>query len=339
MSARSLVVSGCGAVARLYYAPVLKRLEGAGRVRVVGLCDPDPASLRALSRVFPRAKPQLGFDEALEQCPDLVIVASPPRWHASQSKAALESGAAVLCEKPAALGAAEAREMERAAHKTGRLLAIAMVRRQFPACRIFRRLLRDGAIGAPRRVRVFEGGPFRWPVHGPSYFDRGEGGGVLADVGPHVLDLLGWWLGPLGLTRAADDAMGGVEANAVLEGALAGARAVIRLSRDWQRPNEVHIEGEEGELVWRMEDLESIELRRAEGGRERVRDASGPLRDFLDCFAAQVVAVLDHLDGTPAPLVTAAEAVATVAVIEQAYAQRTLMPMPWLERTEAPRAP
>jgi len=178
---------------------------------------------------------------------------------------------------------------------------------------------------------MFEGGPFRWPLRSAAYFDREtSGGGVLADLGPHLLDLLAWWLGPLSLRRASDDAMGGVEANALLELAAGRVEGRIRLSRDWQRPNEIRIVTERGLIRWSADDLATVDIVRKDGRTERISEGGSGEREFLDCFEAQLTAVLDHLDGIESAVVPVSDEVPVVGLVEEAYARRVRMPMPWL---------
>ena len=330
MSRRHTVaVSGCGAVTESYYVPALRRLERAGRLGVTSFYDPDDASCARVARSFARAHRAESFDAMLEVKPELVIVASPPSLHAAQSTAALVAGAAVFCEKPVALTSREAVALEHAAHAAARLLAVGMVRRRFPAARLVKQLLERGALGRPIAFECFEGGPFRWPLRSPGYFERAHsGGGVLADLGPHLLDLLAYWLGALELRSAADDAMGGVEANARLELACGEVFGRVRLSRDWQRPNELVLRCERGAIRWALDDIAAVEIEHADGRRERLADETGVT--FDDCFAAQLEAVLDRLAGARAEVVEVSELVPIVAVIERAYATRTTMAMPWL---------
>jgi len=337
---RMVALSGCGAVTERSYAPALRKLERRGRVRVIALFDPARSERERIGRSFPHARDESAFDSMLETRPELVVVASPPFAHAAQSIAALEHGASVLCEKPAALTVADARAMEAVARSSKRLLAVGMVRRHFPASRLVRRLLQEGGLGAPESFSLFEGGPFRWPVRSAAYFDRAtSGGGVLADLGPHLLDLLGWWLGPLALRRASDDAMGGVEANAVLELSAGGVEGRIRLSRDWRRPNEIRIVMERGMLRLSADDLASVEIARKDGRTERVNEGDAGERNFLGCFEAQLTAVLDHLDGIESTVVPIADAVPVVEIVAEAYTRRVRMPMPWLEPNGAAGAP
>lgn len=332
-----IAISGCGAVTDLYYGPVLRPRERQGRLRVVGVHDVSLARMAAVvSRHFPQARRFEDF-RRMAGSADLVIVASPPVRHAEQSIAAIEAGAAVLCEKPFALSVGEAERMLAAAERAGRLLAAGMMRRQFAASRIVGRVIHARFFGEPVSVEAFEGGPFRWPVADPSYFTLAvSGGGVTADVGVHVLDLLQYWFGELELVSARDDAMGGVEANAALELRRGALPISVRLSRDWARPNQIALRCERATMVWEREEPGRATVILADGTGLYMTERNGPA-DFFDAFGRQIDNVLDRLRGGVAPIATASEAIATTRLIEQAYARRERMTMPWLEAADAGR--
>ena len=128
-------ISGCGAVAALYYAPALQLLETERTLRVIGLFDPDPRELAAVGARFPSAARHASFDALLADRPDLVIVASPPAHHAEQAADALRVGCGVLCEKPLATRLCDARALVNLARESGRILAAGMIRRYLPATR------------------------------------------------------------------------------------------------------------------------------------------------------------------------------------------------------------
>jgi len=115
----------------------------------------------------------------------------------------------------------------------------------------------------------------------------------------------------------------------------------VRLSRDWERPNHVTIRGAKGVLRWSLEDTDRVTV--ALDGDEPFElhaPAAAPVT-FLDCFRAQLDAVLDARDGKPAEVVRAAELLPSIAIIETAYRTRSMMEMPWLsahERAAALRA-
>jgi hypothetical protein len=106
------------------------------------------------------------------------------------------------------------------------------------------------------------------------------------------------------------------------------------LSRDWERPNHATIRGAKGTLRWSLEDVDRVTI--ALDGAEplELRAAAGAPATFLDCFHAQLSAVLDARDGKPAEVVHAAELLPSIEVIETAYRERSLMEMPWLSAHE-----
>ena len=341
-------IAGCGAVTAEYHAPALELLEGEGLVEVTGLFDPDRTARAAIARTFPGAQVASELDALLERKPDLVIVASPPRFHAEQTIRALEAGCSVLCEKPLATTAADAEAMVAAADAAGLLLAVGMVRRYLPATRTIRDLLARGALGELREVRCFEGGPFDWPVRSESYFDRSEsGGGVFLDIGAHAIDLLTWWLGPPTAVDYADDAMGGVEANCRLRLSYPGFDVDVHLSRDWARPNEYGLFGSRGWLRWTVNEADAFrvglngdelasEIRLHEARVENGLPATGPpAANYHQSFTDQVRSVVRAIRGEEAPVVHGAEALESMRLIERCYRERSLLSMPWLSERES----
>src|SRR4051812_41303357 len=97
-----VILVGCGAISRFFYAPALTALATPESLRVVALVDPSEDNLLSVAGAFPDARKFRSIEEAQVDSPHLVIVASPPRFHASQSIHALSRGAAVLSEKPMA---------------------------------------------------------------------------------------------------------------------------------------------------------------------------------------------------------------------------------------------
>jgi predicted dehydrogenase len=128
---------------------------------------------------------------------DLVCVVTPVATHAPMTLAAIEAGCHVLCEKPTALDAAEAREMYERAQAAGVLHMIDHELRFNPTRRRIAELLGAGYVGAVRYayVRSVSGSradpaqPFSW------WSERARGGGALGAAASHQLDLLRWWLG------------------------------------------------------------------------------------------------------------------------------------------------
>jgi predicted dehydrogenase len=125
---------------------------------------------------------------------EIVYVATPHARHAADTVALLEAGKHVLCEKPLALNATEARHMAAVARANGRFLMEAMWSRFLPAYRILASVLASGAIGEPLTVEADFG--FRAPlIPHHRLFDLRLGGGALLDVGIYPVQLCSLVLG------------------------------------------------------------------------------------------------------------------------------------------------
>jgi predicted dehydrogenase len=93
------------------------------------------------------------FGRALAEVPaDAALVAAPDAFHAPFSIEAMEAGLDVICEKPMASTLDDARRMDAAARRLGRMLMIHHQLRWVPQYHHARRMIREGAIGVPRHV-------------------------------------------------------------------------------------------------------------------------------------------------------------------------------------------
>jgi predicted dehydrogenase len=337
-----VTIVGCGAVAEMFYAPALKALEKGGRCEVVALVDPNQQRSAQLQREFPGAKTHNDLNNLTGGERALAIIATPVRFHCEQTIRALNSGLSVLCEKPMAASVAESEAMIETAETRGKILAIGLYRRFFPATRAIRDLLCSGALGAVRSFSFAEGVNFNWPAQSASFFKReSAGGGVLIDIGAHVLDLVLWWFGQPAKVYYEDDAVGGVEANCRVSLKFSGdVLGEVRLSRDWQFTNRCAIECERGYVSWNTSDAEQVQVRFREArfmldGRlvEPAGKPRAPL-NFNQCFLMQLMNVCDAVSGTQPLRVTGETALASMKVIEHCYRHRVLMPLPWMGRAE-----
>src|SRR5690242_10866083 len=136
---------------------------------------------------------------------DLVSVVTPPSTHMEISLAALEQRKAVLCEKPMALNAGEAKRMVEKANSMGVLALIDHELRFLNSRRVMRGMLQSGAIGTVRHCNYV----FRSDYRGIAdrawdwWSDEAMGGGALGAIGSHVVDSFRWML-----TTEVTDVMG-----------------------------------------------------------------------------------------------------------------------------------
>lgn len=134
---------------------------------------------------------------------DLIVLGTPPATHFPLAKAALEAGLDVVVDKPFTVRSAEGEELIELARTTGRVLTVYQNRRWDGDALTVRKLLDAGTLGSVTR---FEVGMERWAPEISKAWKAGataeDGGGVLFDLGTHVLDLALQFFGPARVDHA-----------------------------------------------------------------------------------------------------------------------------------------
>ncbi|MDL2301969.1 Gfo/Idh/MocA family oxidoreductase, partial [Lachnospiraceae bacterium OttesenSCG-928-D06] len=120
---------------------------------------------------------------------DIVHVLTPNRSHAEISIAALESGKHVMCEKPMAKTAADARLMVEAAKKSGKKLTIGYQHRHKAESNYLKEVIGRGDLGDIYYAKAFAIRRRGTPNWGVFLNEYEQGGGPLIDIGTHSLDL------------------------------------------------------------------------------------------------------------------------------------------------------
>jgi len=127
---------------------------------------------------------------------EAVVVATVNKSLLPITRAALQSGKHVLCEKPLGRNAREAEAMLQAANGAGRLLKVGFNHRHHPAVWKAHELAQSGRIGALLSIRAVYGHGGR-PGYDQEWRGNADlaGGGELLDQGVHIVDLCRWFLG------------------------------------------------------------------------------------------------------------------------------------------------
>ncbi|HSI31569.1 MAG TPA: Gfo/Idh/MocA family oxidoreductase [Miltoncostaeaceae bacterium] len=184
-----VAVVGYGLAGRWFHAPLVAATPGMG---VAAIVTSDPGRAEAARGEHPGARVVASADE-LWAAPgelDLVVVAAPNRAHVPLARAAIGAGLAVVVDKPLAPTAAEGRALADEARAAGVVLSVFHNRRWDGDFLTLRRLLDEGALGAPARLESrFE----RWrpEVDAERWRelpDPADAGGLLADLGSHLID-------------------------------------------------------------------------------------------------------------------------------------------------------
>jgi predicted dehydrogenase len=178
-------IAGTGAIASLF----AEGLADAPGAQLVAVASRSPGRADAFA-ARAGAKRAHGSYESLANDPevDIVYVATPNSDHCARAAMMLESGKAVLCEKPFALDADEARKVIALAERKRVFCMEAMWMRFMPAVQELASRVREGALGDARAATIELGHPTEFdPAH--RVFDPALGGGALLDLGVYAVSL------------------------------------------------------------------------------------------------------------------------------------------------------
>ena len=192
-------VLGTASIARRLVIPAMQRSR---RCRVVAIASRDGDRARTVADALGIARAYGSYEALLEDGEvEAVYIPLPNHLHVPWSSRAAEAGKHVLCEKPIARTAAEARELMPVRERTGVLVGEAFMVRTHPQWHMARKLVGAGRIGELRLI-----------VGHFSYFRRDPadvrsrvefGGGALLDIGCYPVTLSRWLFGEEPLAAAA----------------------------------------------------------------------------------------------------------------------------------------
>jgi len=164
---------------------------------VVAVADMDKARLTEIADKYGVPRRYLTAEELLrKERLDIVSVATPNKFHMPIAIAALKAGCHVLCEKPMAMNAGEARQMIAAAQAAGKRLMINFSYRFTDQSMALKAQVDAGVLGDVYFARTLWHRRRGLPKFG-GWFGQKElsGGGPLIDLGVHRLDLALWLMG------------------------------------------------------------------------------------------------------------------------------------------------
>ncbi|MFE1403770.1 Gfo/Idh/MocA family oxidoreductase [Streptomyces sp. NPDC058770] len=334
---------GYGLAGSVFHAPLIAAAEGL----VLDTVVTSDEERRARARTeFPAARLAASPEELWQRADelDLVVIASPNRTHVPLATTAIEAGLPVVVDKPIAGTAAEARRLAALARERGLLLSVFQNRRWDNDFRTLARLLADGELGTVQR---FESRFERWrPQLKGGWRESGdpqEIGGLLYDLGSHVVDQALVLFGPVARVYAESDVRrpgaaadddtflalthaNGVRSHLYVSATaaqlgprfrvLGTAAGYVKYGLDPQeaalrtgaRPTDDQPWGEEPESLWG----------RIGSGESPLTGGGAPVPTVPGDYRAYYAAVTDALRGRGDNPVTALQAAATLEVLEAA---------------------
>lgn len=187
-------IIGCGGIANGKHLPSLQSLNN---VEVVAFCDIIPERAQESCEKFgvPGAAVYTDYKELLKDpAIDTIHVCTPNRSHSFITVDALHAGKHVICEKPMAINATEAKKMLDASKETGKLLTIGYQNRYRQDSLYLKRTCENGELGDIYYAKALALRRRAVPTWGVFLNEYEQGGGPLVDIGTHALDLTLWMM-------------------------------------------------------------------------------------------------------------------------------------------------
>jgi predicted dehydrogenase len=322
---------GYGTGGRLFHAPFM---VAAKDTQLIGVVTRSVERRRQLHADYPDLPV---FDSPAELYAaglDAVTITTPPETRRQLVLEALAAGVDVIADKPFAPDAAGGRELAAAATKHGRVLSVFHNRRWDADIRTLAAVVAGGELGDLWRIES------RFELDQPGLLDGGPHGGLLRDIGAHLVDQAIWLLGPVRLVHANLDWVD-VEGDYVDCGFAitlthrSGVRSYLSSSKlnhmnarelrafgalggYWSAGTDVQAEAisagrrpREDDPTWGYEREELWAILSTSAGTRRVPSARGAYQDFYSQFAAAL------REGRPPP-VTVDEAIHVLEVLDAA---------------------
>lgn len=229
----------------------------------------------------------LAGESARDDRVDLVTVATPNSTHFEITKAFLEAGFNVLCEKPMTMTVEEGEEIVKVAEKSGKICAVNYCYSAYPMVREMRQMVRTGQIGAVRLVVT----NFSHGHHGDATdadnprvrwrYDPAMAGvsGQFADCGIHALHMASFiaddqvaslsadFASTISSRELEDDAM----VNFRMSGGTVGRLWTSSVAIGRQHGFDIQVFGETGGLRWASEQPNQV-LYTPVGGRTQIME-------------------------------------------------------------------
>ena len=185
-------IIGCGGIANNKHMPTVRDL---GNVEMVAFCDVVRERAEEAKEKFgaPGAAVYTDYHELLaDESIQTVHICTPNRSHSFIAVDALHAGKHVICEKPMAINAVEAKKMLDAARETGKVLTIGYQNRYRKDSLYLKRACENGDLGEVYFAKALALRRRAVPTWGVFLNEYEQGGGPLIDIGTHALDLTLW---------------------------------------------------------------------------------------------------------------------------------------------------
>jgi predicted dehydrogenase len=181
-------IIGSGGIAQTCHIPGYRSMPD--KCEVVAVCDIYEPNAKQAAEKFSIPKMYTQFQDMLaDNDIDAVSITTPNAFHLGPAVAALNAGKHVLCEKPLAMNADEAKQICRAAKEAGKVLQVALQYRFSGPMQFLKQYIDSGKMGHIYYARAQALRQRSVPGWGVFIEKDKQGGGPLIDIGVHILDM------------------------------------------------------------------------------------------------------------------------------------------------------
>lgn len=323
---------GYGTGGQHFHTPFIAAAQGCALAGIVARAEATIAKARADwpdVPIFPSLTAMIDAGVC-----DAVTITTPPQTRRALVLEAIAARLHVIADKPFAPNYEGAMELDAAAKAKGVMLGVYQNRRFDADLQTLKKIIDDGKVGKVWRIES------RMDQDSPHTVERGPTGGLLRDLGSHVVDQMVYLLGPVATVDAQLDIVDFPEGPTDVSFTLtlrhkSGAHSHVSACKlNYIDDRELRVIGEKGSYVSKTIDIQALDIfagkRPAddlaawgyepeanwgtlctEKGAERVPSEQGRYHDYYTAFAAAV------RDGTPPP-VTAETGARTLAILDAA---------------------
>ena len=324
-------IVGYGTGGRHFHAPFIVAAEG---VELAGIVARAPATVARVQADYPCLPIYPSLTDMLAAGVDAVTITTPPQTRRELVLEAIAAGVHVIADKPFAPSAEVARELEQAAKAKGVTLGVFHNRRFDTDVQTLKSVLDSGRLGNIWRIHA------RMEQDDPATLEAGPQGGLLRDLGSHMVDQALWLLGPARSVHAHLDMIdlpeGPTDAGFVISIRHQGSAFSQLVSSKINhidaktfvaygdlgsyRSSQADVQAQaifadkrpaDDLAGWGYEIEDRWGILATDAGEERVPSKQGRYHDYYEGFARAV------RDGTPPP-VTPAQAIEVLRVLDAA---------------------
>jgi predicted dehydrogenase len=183
-----VAIVGYGLAGRVFHAPLIAATDG---LEVSAIVTSNATRAEQAAAEHPGARVVASVEDLWSATPpDFVVVATANESHLPIGAAAIEHGVPVVVEKPAAVAAVDAEALVEQAERACVMLTVFQNRRWDTDQLTLRRLIEEGALG---EITRYESRFERWrptldPTKSRENLSPAAGGGMLLDLGVHLID-------------------------------------------------------------------------------------------------------------------------------------------------------